>query len=58
MAALGVYSTIPEREVELGSPELLSMTMADAAMRYGVPVSVIAKRARESHHSAPMLLDV
>jgi DNA (cytosine-5)-methyltransferase 1 len=58
MAALGVYSTIPESEVELGSPELLSMTMADAAMRYGVPVSVIAKRARQPHHSAPMLLDV
>jgi DNA (cytosine-5)-methyltransferase 1 len=44
--ALGIKPTVPEAIVELGRPELLSMTMAEAADKYGVSSNVIAKRQR------------
>lgn len=46
MAALGIYPIVPELGVDLGAAELLSMTMAQSAARYGVPETVIAKRSR------------
>lgn len=44
--ALGITPTVPEEIVKLENPELLSMTMAEAADKYGVSSNVIAKRQR------------
>jgi DNA (cytosine-5)-methyltransferase 1 len=44
--ALSRPSTRPERALELGDPKLLSLTMSDAADKYGVPSNVIPKRVR------------
>ncbi len=45
--ALGFAPYVPNGILKLGAPELLSLTMAEAAERYGVAHDVIAKRQRQ-----------
>lgn len=45
---LDIQPTVPKETLQLGNPELLSMTMVEAAKRYGVPADTIAQRARKS----------
>jgi DNA (cytosine-5)-methyltransferase 1 len=40
--------TVPNELLPLGKTELLSLTMAEAAKRYGVPADTIAQRLRKS----------
>ncbi len=46
MAALRKTCSVPEDALELGDPDLLQLSMAQAAERYGVPDNVIPKRQR------------
>ena len=46
ITALGVSPSVPADQVDLGDPALLSITMAQAAKRYGVPYDAIPKRRR------------
>lgn len=46
MAALGKTPTKPNEAIELGDVELLNLSMAAAADKYGVPDTVIPKRTR------------
>ncbi|MGB7272478.1 MAG: DNA cytosine methyltransferase, partial [Geitlerinemataceae cyanobacterium] len=45
---LEMNPTIPEEILQLGETKLLSMTMAEAAKRYGVPADTIPQRSRKS----------
>jgi len=45
---LGFNLTVPDTLLSLGETELLSLTMAEAAKRYGVPAHTIAQRSRKS----------
>lgn len=51
--ALGVIPTIPRRTLALGDPNLLALTMAEAARLYGVPRDVIPQRRRASSAKIP-----
>jgi DNA (cytosine-5)-methyltransferase 1 len=44
--ALNVSPRKPERQAELGAPNLLSLDMSGAAAKYGVPANVVPKRIR------------
>lgn len=46
MRAMGSAPRRPKVALELGSPDLLSMEMSEASAHYGVPPSVIPRRAR------------
>lgn len=46
MEALGAVPLVPDEMLALGRPELLSLTMAEAAAKFGVASDVIAKRRR------------
>lgn len=48
ISALGIRPSKPRRVVQLGDESLLSVQMKDAAAKYGVPSTVIAKRVRNS----------
>lgn len=45
---LEIEPTVPQETLQLGNAKLLSMTMVEAAKRYGVPADTIAQRARKS----------
>jgi DNA (cytosine-5)-methyltransferase 1 len=53
MRALGIKPCRPRRIMQLGDARLLSITMVEAAKKYGVPDTVIAKRQRQVHSGAP-----
>ncbi len=46
LEALGIAPSVPDEVIELRYPELLSLTMVEAAQKYGVSSDVIAKRQR------------
>jgi DNA (cytosine-5)-methyltransferase 1 len=50
--ALGVKAAKPRKVMRLGDEALLSLTMAEAAERYGVSATVIPKRIRRSEVTA------
>jgi DNA (cytosine-5)-methyltransferase 1 len=50
--ALGVKVSKPRTTMALGDEKLLSMQMGEAAEKYGVPTTVIAKRVRRSEQLA------
>lgn len=47
---LGFNLTVPDTLLSLLNPQLLSLTMAEAAKRYGVSAHTIAQRTRKSSH--------
>ena len=46
--ALGIKPSKPRRVVNLGATDLLAISMIEAAKKYGVPSTVIAKRVRKA----------
>lgn len=46
--AMRLRPSVPTNILELGNPRLLQMSLAEAAVYYGVPSTVIAKRIRPS----------
>ena len=49
--ALGIKASKPRSTLQLGEASLLSIQMSEAAKKYGVPTTVIAKRVRKSEQS-------
>lgn len=49
---LGFKPTVPDTLLSLEDPQLLSLTMAEAAKRYGVAANTIAQRSRKSQSTA------
>jgi DNA (cytosine-5)-methyltransferase 1 len=52
MVALLTSRQRPPKPVKVGDPALLSLTMSEAAERYGVPATVIPQRLRKSYEKA------